>query len=146
MIGIFDSGIGGLTTVKALLERVPGVSLTYLGDTARAPYGNKSAETIREYALQDAAFLVAKGATSLIIACNSASAVATEALRAQYQGMPIFEVIMPAVEATIASGAVRVGVIGTRATLAREEFEIACPLQTVPALCAFGRRGMAGRT
>ncbi len=117
MIGIFDSGIGGLTTVKALLARLPNAPFTYLGDTARTPYGNKSPETITEYALQDADFLVKQGATSLIIACNSASATAIEALRAAYPGMPLFEVIQPAVDAALALSPNRVGVIGTRATV-----------------------------
>lgn len=117
MIGIFDSGIGGLTVVKALLECAPKAPFIYLGDTARTPYGNKSPDIITAYALEDAKFLVAKGATSLIIACNSASAVATDALRKAYPGMSIYEVIMPAVDAAVATGAKRIGVIGTRATI-----------------------------
>lgn len=123
MIGIFDSGIGGITTVKALLERVPQASFIYLGDTARTPYGNKSPEKISAYALEDAAFLIEKGATSLIVACNSVSAVAMPVLRKMYPNIPIYEVIQPAVDAAIAYGAKRIGVIGTRATIASGLYE-----------------------
>lgn len=123
MIGIFDSGIGGLTTVKALLERVPQASFIYLGDTARTPYGNKTAEKISTYALEDAAFLIEKGATSLIVACNSVSAVAMPHLRKMYPRIPMYEVIQPAVDEVIAYGAKRVGVIGTRATIASGLYE-----------------------
>ena len=118
MIGIFDSGIGGLTVVKALLKLLPEESFIYLGDTARTPYGNKSADTIIEYAKKDAKFLLDAGCDSLIIACNSVSAVATDILRELYPDVKIFEVITPAVDAAIATGATRIGVIGTRATIA----------------------------
>jgi glutamate racemase len=91
MIGLFDSGIGGLTVVRELLLRAPNASFIYLGDTARTPYGNKSAETVTRYSLEIAAFLVAHGATSIVIACNSASAVATQALREKYPDIPVFE-------------------------------------------------------
>jgi glutamate racemase len=117
MIGLFDSGIGGLTVVRELLRQAPDASFIYLGDTARTPYGNKSPETIRRYALEDAEFLVAHGATSIVIACNSASAAAIDALRAAFPSTPIFEVITPAVDDALAVTKGRVGVIGTRATI-----------------------------
>lgn len=124
MIGIFDSGIGGLTVVKELLRQRPDVAFVYLGDTARAPYGNKNPETVIRYTVEDAAFLISRGATCLVVACNSMSAVALEALRAAYPNVPLFEVITPAVEAALRVGAhARVGVIGTRATIASSAYE-----------------------
>lgn len=118
MLGIFDSGIGGLTVVRELLRRHPDADLLYLGDTARTPYGNKSRETIVQYALEDAQFLLSQGAASLVIACNSVSAVAVPALRVRFPGTPIVEVITPAVKDALAATQGRVGVIGTRATIA----------------------------
>lgn len=90
MLGLFDSGVGGLTVVKELLKRAPNASFVYLGDTARVPYGNKSSETITRYALEDAAFLIERGATAIAVACNTASAVALDALRAAYPSYPVF--------------------------------------------------------
>lgn len=115
MLGLFDSGIGGLTVVKELLRRAPNASFVYLGDTARTPYGNKSAETITAYAIDDARFLMDRGATAIAIACNSVSAVALDALREAFPSVPFFDVITPAVEAAKAFASV--GVIGTRATI-----------------------------
>lgn len=117
MIGIFDSGVGGLTVVKALLAERPNAAFVYLGDTARTPYGNKSAETVRQYARQDAQYLLDHGATSIVIACNSASALATETLRDAFPHVPIFSVIEPAIRAAVALHPKRVAVIGTRATI-----------------------------
>lgn len=140
MIGLFDSGIGGLTVVRELLRQQPDASFVYLGDTARTPYGNKSAETVTRYSIENAKFLLDHGATSIVIACNSASAVATEALRDAYPNIPIFEVIEPAVEDAIKVTQGRIGVIGTRATIGSGTYEkrlkekkaevlsIACPL------------------
>jgi glutamate racemase len=117
MIGLFDSGIGGLTVVRELLRQAPSIPFVYLGDTARTPYGNKSPETVRRYALECAQFLLDRGATCIVIACNSASAVATDALREAHPNIPIFEVISPAVEDALRVTRGRVGVIGTRATI-----------------------------
>lgn len=117
MIGIFDSGIGGLTVVKELLRAAPDASFVYLGDTARYPYGNKSRETLERYALEDAAFLLSRGATSLVVACNTASALAIDALKAAHPNVPIHDVIAPAVEDACAVAKKRIGVIGTRATI-----------------------------
>ncbi len=117
-IGIFDSGVGGLTVVQRLLEVVPGEDLLYLGDTARHPYGTKSAATVASYAEENTAFLVDKGVKLVVVACNSASAVALEMLRARF-AVPIIGVIEPGARAAI--GATRnrkVGVIGTEATIA----------------------------
>lgn len=142
MIGLFDSGIGGLTVVRELLRQAPDASFIYLGDTANLPYGNKSPDTIRSYARADAAFLVAQGVDSIVIACNTASAHAADLLRELHPSVPIFDVIVPAVEDALAVTRGRVGVIGTRGTIgsgiyqkklsdAKKDIEVlaqACPL------------------
>lgn len=117
MIGIFDSGIGGLTVVRALMEQVPGYDIIYFGDTARTPYGSKSPETVIRYAIENTDFLLEKGAEIIVMACNSASSVATESLVQKYN-IPIFEVISPAVELALKSSKkLSIGIIGTRATV-----------------------------
>ncbi|MFO7964246.1 MAG: glutamate racemase [Desulfobacterales bacterium] len=117
MIGIFDSGIGGLTVARALMDLMPGYNIVYFGDTARTPYGSKSFETVRSYALEDTEFLIKKGAKMIVIACNSVSSVATHHITARFS-LPIFEVITPAVETAVAEpGDLKIGVIGTRATI-----------------------------
>ncbi|PID77976.1 MAG: glutamate racemase [Deltaproteobacteria bacterium] len=123
MIGIFDSGIGGLTTVKALTDKLPYADILYFGDTARTPYGSKSAETIRNYSRENADFLIENGAKIIIIACNSASSVATELLRKRYK-IPVFEVITPAVQLAVKkSKNKKIGIIGTRATVSSGIYE-----------------------
>jgi len=117
MIGVFDSGIGGLTVVKELFRLLPEYQVLYFGDTARAPYGTKSERTILKYAIQDTEFLLKKGAQIIVVACNTASAVAAEELKRKFQVL-IFEVITPAVKKAIAvSKNHRIGVIGTTATV-----------------------------
>jgi glutamate racemase len=117
MIGIFDSGIGGLTTVRAIMNVLPGYDIVYFGDTARTPYGSKSRETVINYALQDTEFLLQKGANIIVAACNTASSVATETLKTHF-GLPIFEVISPAVSKAMESSRhQRIGIIATRATI-----------------------------
>jgi len=117
MIGVFDSGIGGLTVVKELFRLLPEYQILYFGDTARTPYGTKSEKTIKKYAFQDTEFLLEKGAKIIIVACNTASAVAAEDLRKKYQ-IPIFEVITPAVEKSLQlTKNKRIGIIGTQATI-----------------------------
>lgn len=117
MIGVFDSGIGGLTVVRALKQKLPAYDILYFGDTARTPYGTKSPETVIRYAVEDAEILLQKGARILVVACNSASSVATEALRKRFD-VPILEVISPAVKEAVSNPKTRrVGVIGTRATV-----------------------------
>ena len=142
MIGIFDSGVGGLTVVRALMRRLPDQDMVYFGDTARTPYGTKSRETVIGYAVENTEFLLEKGADIIIMACNSASSVATETLREKFD-VPVFEVITPAVDMAInISVSYRIGVIGTRATvnsgiyekkITREKpearvFSVPCPL------------------
>ncbi|MDY6955078.1 MAG: glutamate racemase, partial [Thermodesulfobacteriota bacterium] len=117
MIGVFDSGIGGLTVVRALSQHLPEYSILYFGDTARTPYGTKSPETVVQYAIEDAHILLERGAQLLVVGCNTASSVATNALRDRFD-VPIFEVISPAVHQAVSQSRVkRVGVIGTRATV-----------------------------
>ena len=124
MIGIFDSGIGGLTVVRALRDARPDLSYVYLGDTARAPYGPKSPEPIRRYAEECADFLLSKGAKAIVIACNTASSLASEHLRARHPNLPIFEVVGPAVRAALAASRKKViGLIGTRATVSSGVYE-----------------------
>jgi glutamate racemase len=123
MIGIFDSGIGGLTVVREVLKQLPQYRLVYFGDTARTPYGPKSPRTITEYALEDTEFLLKQGAQIIVVACNSVSAVATDVLKKRFR-VPIFEVIAPAVRTTLAlTRSRRVGIIGTRATIGSGVYE-----------------------
>ena len=124
MIGIFDSGLGGLTVVNAIMKQLPGYDLLYFGDTARTPYGTKSQKTVIGYSFENTDFLIKKGAEIIIIACNTASSVATLGLSEKYN-IPIFEVITPAVEdALIVSKKHRIGIIGTRATVNSNIYKI----------------------
>jgi glutamate racemase len=117
LIGVFDSGIGGLTVVRAVKRSLPDYDILYFGDTARTPYGTKSKETVIQYALEDADLLLQKGAQMLVVACNTASSIATETLKERFD-VPILEVISPAVKMAVADPKrKRVGVIGTRATV-----------------------------
>lgn len=123
MLGVFDSGIGGLTVVRALREQLPDHDILYFGDTARTPYGNKSPATVVAYALEDTRFLVERGAQLVVMACNTASSVAPAAV-AGHTDVALFEVISPAVEtACDTSRDGRIGVIGTRATVASGVYE-----------------------
>ena len=116
-IGIFDSGVGGLTVLRALRERLPAKSLLYLGDTARLPYGTKSPETIARYAVQAAGLLVERGIKLLVVACNTASAHALDALRDAYPDIEVTGVIEPGAEAACAASASgRIAVIATEST------------------------------
>ena len=115
-IGIFDSGLGGLTVLKVLAEKFPQESFCYLGDIARLPYGNKSPETIRKYGLQILKFLKGENVKALIIACNSASTVFLE--EEEFEGIPLLNVIGPGSEAALrASEEKRIAVLGTSATI-----------------------------
>lgn len=117
MIGIFDSGIGGLTVVRAFMEQLPGYDIIYFGDTARTPYGNKSPETVVRYALQNTDFLLSRGAKIVVMACNTASSTAFASVAEKFDTL-IFEVVTPAVELSIkTSKKYRIGIIGTRATI-----------------------------
>lgn len=117
-IGVFDSGIGGLTVLHAIMQALPAEDLNYLGDTARVPYGTKSSPTVIRYALEAADFLCREGAKALVVACNTASSVALPAL-AERHGLPIIGVIEPgAARAAASTRNGRIGIIGTEATVA----------------------------
>ena len=142
MIGIFDSGVGGLTVVKAIMEQIPGYDIVYFGDTAHTPYGTKSSETVLDYTTKNIEFLLSRGAKVIVIACNTASSVATAEVLERFS-IPVFEVITPAVERALQiSRNFNLGVIGTRATVSSGIYEkkilenhpqakvysVACPL------------------
>ncbi len=116
-IGIFDSGVGGLTVLREVVRAIPQEDTVYLGDTARVPYGTKSPETVTRYALQVASFLVRRDIKLLVVACNTASAVSLETLK-KHLSIPIIGVIEPgARRAAAVTGSGKVGVIGTSATI-----------------------------
>lgn len=120
-IGIFDSGVGGLTVARAILDQLPGESITYIGDTAHTPYGPRPIADVRELSLAVLDELVESGVKMIVIACNSASAAVLHDAREKYQvglGIPILEVIQPAVRRAVsATRSGRIGVIGTSATI-----------------------------
>jgi glutamate racemase len=123
MIGVFDSGVGGLTVLKALRHSMPQQDFLYMGDTARVPYGRKPAEMVRGFALEIAAFLIDKGAEAIVVACNTATAVALPDLQREFH-VPIQGVIEPAVHAAVlATASGDVGVIGTRGTIASGAYQ-----------------------
>jgi glutamate racemase len=139
-IGVFDSGFGGLTVLKALLELIPGANYLYFGDTARLPYGSKSAETVARYAVEAAHFLESRGAEILVIACNTATALALDRITAAAH-VPVVGVVEPGAEAAASVSAnKKVVVVGTEATVSSHAYrkaleahglaarEKACPL------------------
>lgn len=116
-IGVFDSGIGGLTVVRALTRHLPGENIVYFGDTARVPYGPKSPHVVREYAAQDVDVLMGKDVKMVVVACNTVSSVALDVVEKR-AGVPVVGMILPgAGAAAAATRNRRVGVIGTRATV-----------------------------
>lgn len=141
-IGVFDSGVGGLTVAKEILSNLPNEKIIYFGDTARVPYGNKSPETIIRYSKQIAEFLVSQDVKAIVIACNTASAMALDAVRESVD-IPVIGVVRPGTDAAIKTTENhRIGVIGTEGTIRsgiydryiKEEqpdavvFDKACPL------------------
>lgn len=117
-IGVFDSGVGGLTVVRALMERLPRESIVYFGDTARVPYGIKSVATIEHFAAQIADFLLGQSVKMLIVACNTMAAVATDVIRARAGAIPVIDVIEAGALATVAHpDRGGIGVIGTPTTI-----------------------------
>jgi glutamate racemase len=124
-IGVFDSGLGGLTMVKKLIELLPNEDIIYLGDTGRVPYGSRSVETITKYAKQDAAFLMEQNIKAIVAACNTVCSVAIDKLRAVYN-IPIYEVIKtPAKVAVQTTKNKKIGIIGTSATIKSEAYKSA---------------------
>ncbi len=141
-IGFFDSGVGGLTVVKSFMQYMPNENIVYFGDTARVPYGSKSNETVIEYSIQAANFLLRKNIKLLVVACNTASSIALNELR-KFLTIPVIGMIEPGAKYAISeSKNKRIGVIGTRATINNKAysnelkkqnpkvkvFEKACPL------------------
>ena len=123
-IGVFDSGLGGLTVVKALKKLLPNESILYFGDTARLPYGIKSKELIIQYSSQIANFLIKKNAKMIIVACNTATAMALEELKDNFKNIPIIGVIEPgSIQASLDSINKKIGVIGTVATINSGAYE-----------------------
>ncbi len=141
-IGVFDSGVGGLTVVKRLISSLPNESIVYFGDTARVPYGSKSNQTVIEYSIQNTKFLLQKNVKAVVVACNTASSVAIEVLKKEFD-VPIIGMIEPGSKSAINHSKNNIiGVIGTRATINNKAysnqilklndkakvFEKACPL------------------
>lgn len=122
-IGVFDSGIGGLTVVRALRELLPDESIYYLGDTARVPYGGKSAATVQRYSLEIAELLLEENCKTIVVACNTASALALPNLQTS-MSIPVTGVIQPGAQAAVAATRNgHIGVIGTRATIKSGAYE-----------------------
>lgn len=122
-IGVFDSGIGGLTVVRELMHQLPHESILYFGDTARVPYGPKSPDTVRRYSREISAYLVEQGVKAIVVACNTATAHALDALRAELP-LPIIGVVEPGARAAVqASHGHALGVIGTAGTISSGAYE-----------------------
>ncbi len=122
-LGFFDSGVGGLTVVRAVQELLPSEDIIYLGDTARLPYGSKSPETIRQFADEDVRFLLSKEVKAIVVACNTATAHALPTLHSKYR-IPIIGVIEPGVEAALSDASVeRVGIIATQGTIRSHAYQ-----------------------
>jgi glutamate racemase len=118
-IGVFDSGVGGLTVVAALRRRLPAEAVLYLGDTARLPYGTKSPETVARYTQRNVDLLVERGVKGVVVACNTASAVALPRLSSP---VPVWGVIEPGARRAAAASAGRVGVVGTESTIRSDAY------------------------
>ncbi len=126
-IGIFDSGIGGLTVVREIKRLMPGQPIVYFGDTARTPYGTKSPDIIRRYAVQDTQFLIDQGAEIIVIACHSAASTATAVIEERFS-LPVFEVVSPSVmQAVKVTRNKRIGIMGTRATVESRVYDCKIP-------------------
>lgn len=122
-IGIFDSGIGGLTVVKEVMKILPNEDIYYFGDTARVPYGNKSPETVKKFSFQNTRFLISKNVKAIVIACNTASAFSIESVRDNFK-IPVIGVIEPGARAAARetiNG--KIGIIGTEGTIASRAYE-----------------------
>ena len=157
-LGVFDSGIGGLTVVRPRRRRLPAWDIVYFGDTARVPYGTKSDATVRRFAGEAARFLTQFGVSHLVVACNTVSAVAIRSLAREFQGLPVNGVILPGADAAVkATRSGRIGVIGTRATIASGAYEQAIAVaarragtktrvftQPCPLLVPLAEEGLAG--
>ena len=124
-IGVFDSGIGGLTVVKELFFRLPSERIVYFGDTARVPYGSKSVETVRRYAKEDTELLLQHNPSLIVVACNTVSAVALDVVQQAAIGIPVIGMIGPACRESLRiSKTGNIGIIGTEATIASKAYEL----------------------
>ena len=124
MIGIFDSGVGGLTIVREIFKYLPEYQIIYFGDTARLPYGTKGAKFVQKYSKKITKWLIKKGIKLIIIACHTSSAWASESLKKDFRNFPIFEIITPAVKEvlnTIQKG--KIGIIGTPGTIKSKAYQ-----------------------
>ncbi len=151
-IGIFDSGVGGLTVARAVLDQLPHEPVLYVGDTARGPYGPRPIAEVRAFALDVMDHLVAQGVKMLVIACNSASAAVLRDARERYE-VPVVEVVQPAVRRAVkATRSGRVGVIGTRATITSGAYDdafaaaphLTLTSQACPLFVEYVERGVTG--
>ena len=151
-IGVFDSGFGGLTVLRSLVEQLPNEDFIYLGDTARAPYGPRAIAEVRRFALQGLDYLVEQGVKALVIACNSASAAVLRDARERYE-VPITEVVLPAASRAVAATRNRrVGVVATQSTVNSAAYEDAFAIaphitltsKACPRFVAFVEAGITG--
>jgi glutamate racemase len=118
VIGIFDSGLGGLTVVKEILNKLPQYKIIYFGDTARTPYGTKSAETVKGYAIENTKFLLERGAKIIVVACHTVSSTAIPVLKEKFPNVPFFEVVTPSFKKALKlTKNKKIGLIGTRTTV-----------------------------
>lgn len=150
-IGVFDSGVGGLTVLRELLKQFPHTEFVYLGDTARVPYGIRSVETIQKYAFEDALFLRKMNCELIVVACNTATALALPYLGNQLD-LPVMGVVSPGVESALQkSHSKRIGVIGTEATIGSGVYsqllkqkcpEVQCFSKATPAFVPFVEEGL----
>lgn len=137
-IGVFDSGLGGLTVVKSMIGQMPNEDIIYFGDTARVPYGGRSPETIRMYACQDVEFLLRYDVKAIVIACNTADSMARTLIQEKYD-LPVIGVVAPAAHKAVSvSKKGRIGVIGTKATVNSAAYEKAV-LEIAPQMKVFSR-------
>ncbi len=123
MIGVFDSGVGGLSVVKEIFKNLPDRQIIYFGDTARLPYGTKGADFVRKYSEKITQWLLDRGAKIIIIACHTSSAFAGDYLKKQFQNIPIFDMITPTANQISGLGFNRIGIIGTPGTIRSKAWE-----------------------
>ncbi len=122
-IGVFDSGIGGMTVVKAIMDELPNESIVYFGDLAHLPYGSKSAKAIKEFSISNIRFLIEKNVKMIVVACNTASSIALDEIK-QYTDLPVIGVIVPGAECAVQnSKSFHIGVIGTSRTVLSGAYE-----------------------
>ncbi len=121
-VGIFDSGLGGLTVAKAFRSALPAESIVYLGDTARVPYGDKSKETIIRFGIENTAFLASFNVKMIIVACNTVSSIAMEHIHAAFPHIPMVGVLEAGVQAVVQRKSTKVAILGTRATIGSQAY------------------------